>query len=168
MIDEVDLVKREGTEAPPHIQCSRLLLSQWCMAALTRGCVGATPLIFRGSKWGWSGRGVVEGTALHWSRNFANKKFRFFTFTSNAANLTFNGSTLTLQAFTFNAVAFSSFTLVVVVVRLPSLLVGKRSHVFWPLPFPQPQETTPCQKRRWRGGGRGLLSLHKKDGQQKS
>ena len=81
-----------------------------------------------------------------------------------------NGVILSLLFFSDFDISLSTMSVCVIwlfwllcraaLLELPSLLVGKRSHVFWPLPFPQPQETTPCQKRRWRG--RGLFNKNKK------
>ena len=52
------------------------------------------------------------------------------------------------------------FSLVVVVWLPPLFTCWKAVACFLARPFPQPQETTPCQKRRWRG--RGLFNKNKK------
>ena len=51
----------------------------------------------------------------------------------------------------------------VVVVWLPSLLVGKRSHVFWLGHFLSHRRPLPARKEDGGEGGGGSCSLHKKD-----
>ena len=180
MIDEDNWVKREATEAPPHIQCSRLLLSRWCMAALTWGCVGAPPLIFRGSKWCWGREG---GSWRHRCRNFAKliaslflAHFHFhrvcgpFLFQRRLLSSPFfSWSTcflveilLSVKFTDVNIVTFSVLLGGCCVAPSPLYLLESGRMFFGSAISSQPQETTRCQKRRWRGGeGAPVASIKK-------
>ena len=179
MIDEDNWVKREATEAPPHIQCSRLLLSRWCMAALTCGCVGAPPLIFRGSKWCWGREG---GSWRHRCRNFAKliaslflAHFHFhrvcgpFLFQRRLLSSSFfSSSTCFLVEILLSVMSTLSrsvlFSLVVVVWLPPLFTCWKAVACFLARPFPHSHRRPLAARKEDGGEGEGgSCSLHKKD-----
>ena len=77
------------------------------------------------------------------------------------------GKHYTASTLTSNAVHsfYISCGCCVLVAPSPLYLLESGCMFFGRCHFLEPQETTPCQKRRWRGGGR---TLHKKEGQQKA